>query len=65
GVGAAIVRALASGGLACRDLLLLRPTLANRASVAAVGGFDAAMRVAARAARAPALAGIARRIRRA
>ncbi len=58
-------RALASGGLACRDLLLLRPTLANRASVAAVGGFDAAMRVAARAARAPALAGIARRIRRA
>lgn len=58
-------RALASGGVACRDLLLLRPTLTNRASVAAVGGFDAALRVAARAARTPALAGIARRIRRA
>lgn len=58
-------RALATGGVACRDLLLLRPTLGNRAAVAAVGGFDAAMRVAARAARAPALAGIARRIRRA
>ncbi|WP_254620932.1 GNAT family N-acetyltransferase [Sphingomonas sp. CL5.1] len=57
-------RALASGGVACRDLLLLRPTLANRAAVAAVGGFDAAMRVASRAARTPALAGLARRIRR-
>lgn len=58
-------RALASGGVACRDLLLLRPTLANRAAVTAVGGFDAAMRVAAGVARTPALAGIARRIRRA
>jgi len=58
-------RALASGGVACRDLLLLRLTLANRAAVAAVGGFDAAMRIAARAARTPALAGLARRIRRA
>ncbi|WEK42077.1 MAG: GNAT family N-acetyltransferase [Candidatus Sphingomonas colombiensis] len=58
-------RALASGGVACRDLLLLRPTFGNRAAVAAVGGFDAAMRVAARAARTPALAGIAKRIRRA
>lgn len=58
-------RALASGGVACRDMLLLRPTLANRAAVTAVGGFDAAMKVAARAARTPALAGIARRIRRA
>jgi len=57
-------RSLASGGIACRDLLLLRPTLANRAAVMAVGGFDAAMRIAARVARAPALAGLARRIRR-
>jgi CelD/BcsL family acetyltransferase involved in cellulose biosynthesis len=57
-------RGLASAGVACRDLLLLRPTLANRGAVALVGGFDAAMRVAKRAAAAPALRGIARRVRR-
>ncbi|MFW2852056.1 GNAT family N-acetyltransferase [Sphingomonas sp. TX0543] len=58
-------RAFASGGIRCRDLLLLRPTLANRAVVAAVSGFDTTMRLAARAARTPALARIARRLRRA
>ena len=58
-------RTLASGGVDCRDLLLLRPTLANRAAVAAVAGFDAAMRVAKRAAQAPALHGLAKRVRRA
>lgn len=56
---------LASGGVACRDLLLLRPTIANRAAVAAVGGFDAAMRVAKRAAAHPALSDVAKRVRRA
>ena len=58
-------RGLASAGVACRDLLLLRPTLANRGAVALVGGFDAAMRVAKRAAAMPALQGVARRVRRA
>ena len=57
-------RTLASGGVACRDLLLLRPTLANRAAVLAVGGFDGAMALAKRWAQAPALAGIAKRVRR-
>lgn len=58
-------RGLASAGVACRDLLLLRPTLANRAAVAAVGAFDAAMRLARHAADRPALRGLARKVRRA
>ncbi len=33
-------RALATGGVECIDLLLLRPTLANRATIAALAGFD-------------------------
>ena len=57
-------RTLASGGVACRDMVLLRPTLANRAAVGAVGGFDAAMRVAKRWADRPALARLAKRVRR-
>jgi CelD/BcsL family acetyltransferase involved in cellulose biosynthesis len=58
-------RGLASAGVACRDLLLLRPTLANRGAVALVGGFDAAMRLAKRAATTPALRDLAKRVRRA
>ena len=58
-------RGLASGGVACHDVLLLRPTLPNRATVAAVGGFDAAMAVAKRWSETPALKGIAQRVRRA
>ena len=58
-------RGLASGGVACHDVLLLRATIANRASVAAVGGFDAAMAAAKRWSEVPALKGIARRLRRA
>jgi hypothetical protein len=58
-------RGMASAGVACRDLLLLRPTLANRGAVALVGGFDAAMRVGKRAAATPALRDLAKRIRRA
>lgn len=58
-------RGMASAGIACRDLLLLRPTLTNRGAVALVGGFDAAMRMAKRAATLPALQGMAKRIRRA
>ena len=58
-------RGLASGGVACRDELLLRATVANRAAVAAVGGFDAAMVVAKRWSERPALRRIAQRVRRA
>lgn len=57
-------RGLASGGVACRDLLLLRPTLANRAAVAAIGGFDAAMRMGKGWSQVPALRRLAKRIRR-
>lgn len=58
-------RGLASGGVAACDVLLLRATIANRAAVAAVGGFDAAMVVAKRWSETPALRQIARRVRRA
>lgn len=57
-------RALATGGVPCQDLLLLRATPVNRAAVLMVGGFDAAMNLIGRAARKRALAGIARLIRR-
>ncbi len=33
-------RTFATGGVACVDLLLLRPSLANRATMAALGGFN-------------------------
>ncbi|WNO54664.1 GNAT family N-acetyltransferase [Stakelama saccharophila] len=36
-------RQMASGGIACVDLLLLRPTLGNRAAVAALRVFDGAV----------------------
>lgn len=39
-------RSMASGGIDCVDLLLLRPTLANRAVVAALAGFDRAVALA-------------------
>lgn len=58
-------RTLASGGVAACDLLLLRATLANRAAVAALAGFDGALAVAKRWAEAPALKGLAKRVRRA
>lgn len=58
-------RSMASAGIACRDLLLLRPTLGNHSAVALVRGFDAGLRAAKRAAAMPALQGVARRVRRA
>lgn len=57
-------RQLATGGVDCVDLLLLRRTPVNRTALAALGGFDAAMAWAKRAARHPRLAAIARRVRR-
>lgn len=57
-------RLFATGGVACVDLLLLRPTLANRATLLALTAFDGAMAHAKRATRHPVLAGLAKKVRR-
>ena len=57
-------RLFSTGGVACVDLLLLRPTLANRATVAALGAFDGAAGWAKRALSHPRLARMMRGIRR-
>ena len=57
-------RQLATGGVACVDLLLLRPSLANRATAAALSGFNRAIAGAKQAATAMGLAGAARKLRR-
>ena len=57
-------RLFASGGTACVDLLLLRPTFANRATIAALAGFDAAVALMKRAAAHPLLARVAKQVRR-
>ncbi|HXH16723.1 MAG TPA: GNAT family N-acetyltransferase [Sphingomonas sp.] len=57
-------RQFSTAGASCVDLLLLRPTLANRAIVAALQTFDAAMASAKRAATHPLLRRFARMIRR-
>jgi CelD/BcsL family acetyltransferase involved in cellulose biosynthesis len=54
-------RQFASAGTPCVDLLLLRPTVANRVLVTALSGFDAAV---ARAKRSPWLARIGDKLRR-
>ncbi len=58
-------RGFASGGTACVDLLLLRPTLANRVTVTALSAFDRAMVLAKRVAQTPALKRLANKVRRA
>ncbi|GAA0670526.1 CelD/BcsL family acetyltransferase involved in cellulose biosynthesis [Sphingomonas insulae] len=57
-------RLFATGGVDCVDLLLLRRTFANRATMTALGAFDGAMAAAKRATRHPMLAGLAKRVRR-
>ncbi|WP_294330596.1 GNAT family N-acetyltransferase [uncultured Sphingomonas sp.] len=57
-------RQMASGGVACVDLLLLRPTLANRMLLAALMGFDAAVSLAKRAMQRIGGQGLAKRLRR-
>ncbi|TCP72502.1 GNAT family N-acetyltransferase [Sphingomonas sp. PP-CE-1G-424] len=57
-------RQFSTAGTACVDVLLLRPTLANRATVAALRGFDSAIASAKRAATHPALTRLAKKIRR-
>ncbi len=58
-------RQFATAGTPCVDLLLLRRTVSNQATVAALAGFDRAIALAKRAAVHPALHRIARRVRRA
>ena len=55
-------RQFATGGVACVDLLVLRPTLANRATVLALAAFDRAVASAKRSARHPRLATLAKRL---
>ncbi|WP_380787897.1 GNAT family N-acetyltransferase [Sphingomonas sp. R86521] len=57
-------RQFATGGTACVDLLLLRPTLSNRAILAALGAFDGAVAWAKRASAHPALQPLAKQVRR-
>lgn len=58
-------RQFATAGTPCVDLLILRPTLANRVALAALGGFDRLTATAKRHAAHPALKGLAKRVRRA
>jgi len=57
-------RQFATGGVTCVDLLLLRPTLANRGVMAALGGFNASVALAKRVVRGAGLTGFAKRLRR-
>lgn len=57
-------RQFSTGGIACADLLLLRPTVVNRATVAALGAFDGGMAQAKRLVNRLGLHAIAKRIRR-
>ena len=57
-------RSLATGGVACADLLLLRPTLANRAVLAGLQGFDAGVALAKRVVAKAGLQDWAKRVRR-
>ena len=57
-------RQFATGGVMCVDLLLLRPTLANRAALAALSGFDRAMAAGKRATKRMGAEALVRRLRR-
>lgn len=57
-------RQMASGGLACVDLLLLRPTLANRVLLAALTRFDGSVAVAKALVQQIGGQGLAKRLRR-
>ena len=57
-------RAMATGGVACVDLLLLRPSLANRATMAALGAFDRSVALGKSLVAKAGLQDVARRVRR-
>lgn len=57
-------RQLATDGVACVDLLLLRPSLANRVTMAALGGFNRAVAGAKRLVHGAGLGRFAKKVRR-
>lgn len=57
-------RLFATGSIACVDLLLLRPTLPNRATLVALVAFDGAVARAKQATRHPRLAALTKLVRR-
>lgn len=57
-------RQFATGGVACVDMLLLRPSLANRVTMAALGGFNRAVALAKRGVEKAGLGKFAKRVRR-
>ena len=57
-------RQMANGGVACVDLLLLRPSLANRLTTVALGGFNKGVAGTKRVVNAAGLGKIARKVRR-
>lgn len=57
-------RQLATGGVACVDLLLLRPSLTNRLTTVALGGFNNGVALAKRTVNGAGLGKFAKRIRR-
>lgn len=57
-------RQFATGGVACVDVLLLRPSLANRAILAALSGFDRSVAAAKTLVQRAGLQGLARKVRR-
>lgn len=58
-------RQFATGGVECCDVLLLRPTLANRVAIAALAGFDGSMALAKRLVARLGLQDVAKKVRRA
>lgn len=58
-------RQFATGGVPCLDMLLLRPSLANRLTTVALGSFDRVAAIGRRVAKTPALKGLAKKVRRA
>jgi CelD/BcsL family acetyltransferase involved in cellulose biosynthesis len=57
-------RQFSTGGVACVDLLLLRPSLANRVTMAALGGFNQVVATGKRAVNAAGLEKLAKKVRR-
>ncbi len=57
-------RQMASGGVACVDLLLLRPSLANRLTTMALGGFNRFVALGKRAVQGAGLEKLAKKVRR-
>ena len=57
-------RQFSTGGVPCLDLLLLRPSVANRVTTAALGGFNRAVAGGKAVAQAVGVEGLAKKLRR-